>query len=156
MLQQALEASSTNFFISNLDHVILQHAQSFETISFHIKVSAIFFGLQAAYIQRHEAPFPVFLQPTSTSEVVDMSLFGEEKPKTRDDVRAHEATARAARQKNGHMVVRDQIKITTTLLLLQHSADATNNIREVCIDDEIEASTKDVLSVCIHARLRRS
>ncbi len=56
----------------------------------------------------------------------------------------------------GHMVVRDQIKITTTLLLLQHSADATNNIREVCIDDEIEASTKDVLSVCIHARLRRS
>jgi len=56
----------------------------------------------------------------------------------------------------GHMVVRDQIKITTTLLLLQHSADATNNIREVCIDDEIEASTKATLSVCIHARLRRS
>lgn len=54
----------------------------------------------------------------------------------------------------GHMVVRDQIKITTTLPFPRPSADATKYSREVRLDDEIVASNKATLSVCIHARLR--
>jgi hypothetical protein len=160
VLQHALEASSTNFSISNLDHITLQRAQSFETISFHIKVSAFSFRLQVAYTQRHEAPFPAFLQSMSTLEVVDMSHSAREdlKPVMTFELMKLPRELRIMLRDRiyGHMVVRDHIKITTTLLLLQHSADATNNIREVCIDDEIEASSKDVLCVCIQARLRRS